>query len=109
MFLGGYVSFALHGKFSQLDFNQFNFCRQRLCMGDLFFEQGIGLYIYKIGLENFEMHDWRKLPGGFRIFWAHSNRTVRLQVLGYKKCQIFGSCIDLGHIFKKSGFGPYCS
>ena len=45
MFLGGYVSFALRGKFSQLDFNQFNFCRQRLCMGDLFFEQGIGLYI----------------------------------------------------------------
>ena len=42
MFLGGYVSFALRGKFSQLDFNQFNFCRQRLCMGDLFFEQGIG-------------------------------------------------------------------
>ena len=48
MFLGGYVSFALRGKFSQLDFNQFNFCRQRLCMGDLFFEQGIGLYIHKI-------------------------------------------------------------
>ena len=45
MFLGGYVSFALRGKFSQLDFNQFNFCRQRLCMGDLFFEQGIGLYL----------------------------------------------------------------
>ena len=46
MFLGGYVSFALRGKFSQLDFNQFNFCRQRLCMGDLFFEQGIGLFFY---------------------------------------------------------------
>ena len=46
MFLGGYVSFALRGKFSQLDFNQFNFCRQRLCMGDLFFEQGIGLFNY---------------------------------------------------------------
>ena len=34
---------CVRGKFSQLDFNQFNFCRQRLCMGDLFFEQGIGL------------------------------------------------------------------
>ena len=52
MFLGGYVSFALRGKFSQLDFNQFNFCRQRLCMGDLFFEQGIGLFNYKAVLSN---------------------------------------------------------
>ena len=44
--LGRPPSFALRGKFSQLDFNQFNFCRQRLCMGDLFFEQGIACLLY---------------------------------------------------------------
>ena len=39
--------------------------------------------IFKIGLENFEMDDWGNYRADFAFFDAHSNRTVRLQVLGY--------------------------
>ena len=36
--------------FDGLDFNQSDFCRQRLCMGDLLFEQGeSACCIYKFG------------------------------------------------------------
>ena len=50
MFLGGYVSFAL--RHSQLDFNQFNFCRQS--RKTVLWVSACN--IYKRGLENFEMH-----------------------------------------------------
>ena len=78
-------------------------------MVDMFFERGesacLSIIYIKEDLKTLKC-TLRKLPGGFRIFWAHSNRTVRLQVLGYKKCQIFGRLHRFRPHFKKSGF--YC-
>ena len=51
--------------------------------------------IYKRGLENFEMHVWENYRTDFAFFglslWSIQTVQVRLQVLGYKKFQFFGS------------------
>ena len=57
--------------------------------------------IYKIGLENFEMHE-----GNYRVdFFFGLIRTVP-RSSGHWPKKRFKFLIDLGQI-KKSGFGPY--
>ena len=75
---------------------------------DMFFEQGNRLVIYiKIGLENFEIHDWGKLPGGFRIFLGSFEPYSPSSGLGLKIFSNFWSCIDLGHILKNRVLAPF--
>ena len=64
--------------------------------------------IYKIGLENFEMHDWGNYRADFRIFCSFEPYSPS-SGLGLKIFSNFWSCIDLGHILKNRVLAPIAS
>ena len=74
------------------------FLEKKVCKNSLIYIYNI----YKIGLENFEMHDW----GNYRVDFAFFGLIRTVPGLGLKNFSNFWSCIDLGHILKNRVLAP---